>query len=116
MDEKESSAKDDADGFDRKVYGGYEILRPIGKGKFAIVYRAKRLSDGETGACVPFVLFAQHVTFYFLLYTLVATSGAETHFCRYDGRKGARKVPQRSAAASVIGPPKHHPIPRLLYR
>ena len=64
MDEKESNAKDDADGFDRKVYGGYEILRPIGKGKFAIVYRAKRLSDGETGACVPFVLFAQHLTYF----------------------------------------------------
>ncbi|CAM9124520.1 unnamed protein product, partial [Ectocarpus fasciculatus] len=25
----------------------YEIVRPIGKGKFAIVYRAQRISDGE---------------------------------------------------------------------
>lgn len=30
-----------------QVYGDYEIVRPIGKGKFAIVYRAQRLSDGE---------------------------------------------------------------------
>ena len=30
----------------------YEIIKPIGKGKFAVVYRAKRLSDGETGGCV----------------------------------------------------------------
>lgn len=30
--------------------GDYELLKPIGKGKFAIVYRARRLSDGETVA------------------------------------------------------------------
>lgn len=28
-----------------KVFGDYEILKPIGKGKFAIVYRALRRSD-----------------------------------------------------------------------
>ena len=28
----------------------YEVIRPIGKGKFATVYRAKRLSDGEVVA------------------------------------------------------------------
>lgn len=27
----------------------YEVLRPIGKGKFAVVYRAKRKADGELG-------------------------------------------------------------------
>ena len=32
---------------EKKVYGDYEILKPIGKGKFAVVYRAKRISDGE---------------------------------------------------------------------
>ena len=32
------------------MFGDYEIIRPIGKGKFAVVYRAKRLSDGETVA------------------------------------------------------------------
>ena len=25
----------------------YEIIKPIGKGKFAVVYRAKRVADGE---------------------------------------------------------------------
>jgi NIMA (never in mitosis gene a)-related kinase len=29
------------------VYGDYELVKPIGKGKFAVVYRAKRISDGE---------------------------------------------------------------------
>ncbi len=29
----------------------YDILKPIGKGKFAVVYRAVRKSDGETGTC-----------------------------------------------------------------
>ena len=33
----------------QKVYGDYEILKAIGKGKFAVVYRAKRKSDGEIG-------------------------------------------------------------------
>ena len=28
-----------------KVFGDYEVLKPIGKGKFAIVYRALRRSD-----------------------------------------------------------------------
>ena len=28
-----------------KVYGDYEVLKPIGKGKFAVVYRAQRKSD-----------------------------------------------------------------------
>jgi len=27
--------------------GRYEIIKPIGKGKFAVVYRAKRVEDGE---------------------------------------------------------------------
>jgi len=26
---------------------GYEVLKPVGKGKFAVVYRARRLSDNE---------------------------------------------------------------------
>ena len=29
----------------KKVYGEYEVLKPIGKGKFAVVYRAQRKSD-----------------------------------------------------------------------
>ena len=29
----------------RKVFGDYEVLKPIGKGKFAIVYRAQRRGD-----------------------------------------------------------------------
>lgn len=33
-----------------KIYGNYEVVRVIGKGKFAIVYRAKRISDGEVVA------------------------------------------------------------------
>ena len=28
-------------------YGDYEIVKPIGKGKFAVVYRAKRVTNGE---------------------------------------------------------------------
>ena len=39
-----------------QVYGDYEIVRPIGKGKFAIVYRAQRISDGEIGNVVPCLL------------------------------------------------------------
>ena len=31
-------------------YGPYEIVKPIGKGKFAVVYRAKRVSDDEVVA------------------------------------------------------------------
>ena len=31
-------------------YGDYEIVKPIGKGKFAIVYRAKRLTDDSVVA------------------------------------------------------------------
>jgi len=34
----------------QKRYGPYEIVKAIGKGKFAIVYRAKRLPDGEVVA------------------------------------------------------------------
>ena len=34
----------------KTVYGDYELIKPIGKGKFAVVYRAKRLSDGDTVA------------------------------------------------------------------
>mmetsp|Transcript_23171 Transcript_23171/g.33972 ORF Transcript_23171/g.33972 Transcript_23171/m.33972 type:complete len:1021 (-) Transcript_23171:170-3232(-) len=30
-----------------KIYGDYEILKAIGKGKFAVVYRAQRISDGK---------------------------------------------------------------------
>jgi serine/threonine protein kinase len=30
-----------------RIIGNYEVIRAIGKGKFAVVYRAKRLSDGE---------------------------------------------------------------------
>jgi len=26
----------------------YRVQRPIGKGKFAVVYRGERMSDGET--------------------------------------------------------------------
>lgn len=29
----------------KKIYGDYEVLKPIGKGKFAIVYRAQKISD-----------------------------------------------------------------------
>ena len=42
----ESEANGEND-FDRKIYGDYEIIKPIGKGKFAVVYRAKRISDGQ---------------------------------------------------------------------
>lgn len=38
------------DGQENQVYGDYEIIKPIGKGKFAVVYRARRRSDGETVA------------------------------------------------------------------
>jgi NIMA (never in mitosis gene a)-related kinase len=31
-------------------YGDYEIVKPIGKGKFAVVYRAKRISNDEVVA------------------------------------------------------------------
>lgn len=27
----------------------YEVIKPIGKGKFAVVYRARRKSDSELG-------------------------------------------------------------------
>jgi serine/threonine protein kinase len=33
-----------------KIIGNYEVERAIGKGKFAVVYRAKRISDGEVVA------------------------------------------------------------------
>ena len=35
---------------EKKVYGDYEVVKPIGKGKFAVVYRAFRISDNETVA------------------------------------------------------------------
>lgn len=35
---------------EKKVYGDYEVVKPIGKGKFAVVYRACRISDNETVA------------------------------------------------------------------
>ena len=35
---------------ERTVYGDYEVIKPIGKGKFAVVYRARRISDNETVA------------------------------------------------------------------
>eukprot|EP01041_Mallomonas_annulata_P012563 gene12563-26456_t len=35
---------------ENRIYGDYEVLRAIGKGKFAVVYRARRRSDGETVA------------------------------------------------------------------
>ncbi len=35
---------------ERQRYGPYEIVKPIGKGKFAVVYRAKRVSDDEVVA------------------------------------------------------------------
>ena len=38
------------DAKEKKIYGDYEIIKPIGKGKFAVVYRAQRISDGETVA------------------------------------------------------------------
>ena len=31
----------------QKRYGDYDILKPIGKGKFAVVYRAKRVDSEE---------------------------------------------------------------------
>lgn len=40
-----------------QVYGDYQIVRPIGKGKFAIVYRAQRISDGEIGIANLHLLF-----------------------------------------------------------
>ncbi len=33
-----------------KQFGPYEIIKAIGKGKFAVVYRAKRITDGEVVA------------------------------------------------------------------
>lgn len=33
----------------KKIYGDYEVLKPIGKGKFAVVYRAQRMTDGLVG-------------------------------------------------------------------
>lgn len=36
--------------FEQLVFGDYEVVRAIGKGKFAVVYRAKRISDGEVVA------------------------------------------------------------------
>ena len=38
-----------------QVYGDYEIINAIGKGKFAVVYRAKRISNGEIGTHFLFV-------------------------------------------------------------
>jgi len=35
---------------EKKVYGDYEVVKPIGKGKFAVVYRAFRTTDNETVA------------------------------------------------------------------
>jgi NIMA (never in mitosis gene a)-related kinase len=35
---------------ERTIYGDYEVIKPIGKGKFAVVYRARRISDNETVA------------------------------------------------------------------
>lgn len=35
---------------EKKVFGDYEVVKPIGKGKFAVVYRAFRISDNETVA------------------------------------------------------------------
>lgn len=35
---------------EKKVYGDYEVVKPIGKGKFAVVYRAFRMTDNETVA------------------------------------------------------------------
>ncbi len=45
-DEK-SSSKSSQEG---KVFGNYEIVKAIGKGKFAVVYRALNLTDGQTVA------------------------------------------------------------------
>jgi NIMA (never in mitosis gene a)-related kinase len=54
MDDKDdyNTAQHDVDGGansdePRKQYGNYEIVRPIGKGKFAVVYRAKRVDNDE---------------------------------------------------------------------
>ena len=35
---------------EKTTYGDYEIVKPIGKGKFAVVYRAKRISNDEVVA------------------------------------------------------------------
>mmetsp|Transcript_1680 Transcript_1680/g.3125 ORF Transcript_1680/g.3125 Transcript_1680/m.3125 type:complete len:903 (-) Transcript_1680:2372-5080(-) len=43
----EKEANENKQDMTKKVYGDYEILKAIGKGKFAVVYRAKRKSDGE---------------------------------------------------------------------
>ena len=51
----------------------YEILRPIGKGKFAVVYRAKRRSDDKickSDRVDHAVFFIKHVVVtYFSLYS-----------------------------------------------
>lgn len=41
---------DNNDDDEPKIIGNYEVIRAIGKGKFAVVYRAKRISDGEVVA------------------------------------------------------------------
>jgi len=45
MDAKETAEDDELK--QPKRFGKYEIVRPIGKGKFAVVYRAKRLDNDE---------------------------------------------------------------------
>ncbi|KAG5191840.1 kinase-like domain-containing protein [Tribonema minus] len=49
IDPHRFSASQGYDDSDDRI-GLYDILKPIGKGKFAIVYRASRVSDGETVA------------------------------------------------------------------
>lgn len=51
----------------------YEVLKPIGKGKFAIVYRAQRKGDDELGKTATLLGFGGSV----LRDVLVALS-----FCR----------------------------------
>jgi len=55
----------------KKVYGDYEVLKPIGKGKFAVVYRAQRMTDGLVGKYVSVIQFVSVL----FVYSFVLFSG-----------------------------------------
>ena len=46
---------------ENRIFGDYEVLKPIGKGKFAVVYRAQKRSNGEIGIIIIIMK-------YFILY------------------------------------------------
>jgi serine/threonine protein kinase len=112
MDGFQTDERKDKDDFaDRKIYGDYEIIRPIGKGKFAIVYRAKRLSDGETVALKRISVRQLHP------YTQLPITSYNSHNIGGQYRRqGPREVSERSATVAVSRPPEYYPLPRLLHR